>query len=48
MADDQNDADACSSDESAYLLASPENARRLTVAIDRLESGHGIAAPLAE
>lgn len=44
MTDDQNDAD----DETAYLSHSPENARRLTVAIDRLESGHGIAAPLAE
>lgn len=27
--------------ESAYLLRSPDNARRLLAAIDRLEAGHG-------
>ncbi|GHD32425.1 type II toxin-antitoxin system Phd/YefM family antitoxin [Nocardiopsis kunsanensis] len=28
--------------ETAYLLRSPENARRLVTAIEELESGHGI------
>ena len=28
--------------EAAYLLRSPENARRLVTAIEELESGHGI------
>lgn len=30
-------------EESAYLLRSPENARRLLASIDRLESGRGQA-----
>jgi antitoxin YefM len=34
--------------ETAYLLKSPENARRLLGAIDRLESGNGIVRDLAE
>jgi antitoxin YefM len=34
--------------ETAYLLRSPENARRLLTAIDRLESGGGIIRDLAE
>jgi antitoxin YefM len=34
--------------ETAYLLKSPENARRLLGAIDRLESGNGIVADLTE
>ncbi len=34
--------------ETAYLLKSPENARRLLGAIDRLESGNGIVRELAE
>jgi antitoxin YefM len=34
--------------ESAYLLRSPENARRLITAIERLESGGGIHHELAE
>lgn len=34
--------------ETAYLLKSPENARRLLGAIDRLESGNGIVQDLAE
>lgn len=34
--------------ETAYLLRSPENARRLVTAIERLEAGHGIHRDLAE
>jgi antitoxin YefM len=34
--------------ETAYLLRSPENARRLLGAIDRLESGGGVTRELAE
>jgi antitoxin YefM len=34
--------------EAAYLLRSPENARRLLTAIDRLESGGGAQHELAE
>jgi antitoxin YefM len=34
--------------ETAYLLRSPENARRLLASIDRLEHGGGIARDLAE
>ena len=34
--------------ESAYLLRSPENARRLLTAIDRLESGGGTVRDLVE
>jgi antitoxin YefM len=34
--------------ETAYLLRSPENARRLLTAIDRLESGGGTARELVE
>ncbi|WP_322749718.1 MULTISPECIES: type II toxin-antitoxin system prevent-host-death family antitoxin [unclassified Frankia] len=34
--------------ETAYLLRSPENARRLLIAIDRLESGGGVVRNLAE
>ncbi len=34
--------------ETAYLLRSPENARRLLASIDRLEEGHGEARELAE
>jgi antitoxin YefM len=34
--------------ETAYLLRSPENARRLLASIDRLERGDGIARDLAE
>jgi hypothetical protein len=34
--------------ETAYLLRSPENARRLVTAIERLEAGHGIQRDLAE
>jgi antitoxin YefM len=34
--------------ETAYLLRSPENARRLLASIERLESGAGIARELAE
>ncbi|WP_455352587.1 type II toxin-antitoxin system Phd/YefM family antitoxin [Streptomyces sp. SYSU K217416] len=34
--------------ESAYLLRSPENARRLLMSIDRLESGGGTVRELAE
>jgi len=34
--------------ETAYLLRSPENARRLLASIDRLESGDGIVRDLAE
>jgi antitoxin YefM len=34
--------------ETAYLLRSPENARRLLASIDRLEHGAGIVGDLAE
>jgi len=34
--------------ETAYLLRSPANARRLLASIDRLEHGDGIARDLAE
>ncbi len=34
--------------ETAYLLRSPENARRLLSAIDRLESGGGVVHDLVE
>ena len=34
--------------ETAYLLRSPENARRLLTAIERLESGGGTARDLSE
>lgn len=34
--------------ETAYLLRSPENARRLLGSIERLESGKGTARDLAE
>ncbi len=34
--------------ETAYLLRSPENARRLITAIERLESGGGAPHELAE
>ena len=34
--------------ETAYLLRSPENARRLLASIDRLESGGGTVRDLAE
>lgn len=34
--------------ETAYLLRSPENARRLLASIDRLETGGGIVRELAE
>ncbi|SNQ49496.1 antitoxin of the YoeB-YefM toxin-antitoxin system [Frankia canadensis] len=34
--------------ETAYLLRSPENARRLLTAIDRLESGGGTVRDLVE
>lgn len=34
--------------ETAYLLRSPANARRLLASIDRLESGGGIARELAD
>ncbi|WAM14602.1 type II toxin-antitoxin system Phd/YefM family antitoxin [Rhodococcus sp. JS3073] len=34
--------------ETAYLLRSPENARRLLASIDRLESGGGTIRDLAE
>ncbi|THJ75902.1 type II toxin-antitoxin system Phd/YefM family antitoxin [Candidatus Frankia alpina] len=34
--------------ETAYLLRSPENARRLLTAIDRLESGGGVVRDLVE
>ena len=34
--------------ETAYLLRSPENARRLLTAIERLESGKGTPRELAE
>jgi antitoxin YefM len=34
--------------ETAYLLRSPENARRLLTSIDRLENGGGVVRELAE
>ena len=34
--------------ETAYLLRSPENARRLLSSIDRLEHGGGVARDLVE
>jgi len=34
--------------ETAYLVKSPENARRLLASIDRLEHGGGIAGDLAD
>lgn len=34
--------------ETAYLLRSPENARRLLTSIDRLESGQGTERDLSE
>ncbi|MEV0316951.1 type II toxin-antitoxin system Phd/YefM family antitoxin [Streptomyces sp. NPDC050658] len=34
--------------ETAYLLRSPENARRLLASIDRLETGGGTVRELAE
>jgi len=34
--------------ETAYLLRSPENARRLLASINRLESGDGIVRDLTE
>lgn len=34
--------------ESAYLLRSPENARRLLASIDRLEHGGGVEQDLLE
>jgi antitoxin YefM len=34
--------------ETAYLLKSPENARRLLASIDRLEHGRGTEQDLAE
>ena len=34
--------------ETAFLLKSPENARRLLASIDRLESGRGAERELAE
>jgi antitoxin YefM len=34
--------------ETAYLLRSPENARRLLASIDRLETGGGIQRDLLE
>lgn len=41
-------ADYESLKETAYLLRSPENARRLLASIDRLESGQGVPRDLAE
>lgn len=41
-------ADYESLKETAYLLRSPENARRLLSAIDRLESGEGTVRDLVE
>ncbi len=34
--------------ETAYLLKSPENARRLLASIDRLEHGGGLEREIAE
>jgi antitoxin YefM len=41
-------ADYESLKETAYLLRSPENARRLVSAIERLEAGEGVRRKLAE
>ena len=41
-------ADYESLKETAYLLKSPENARRLLASIDRLEHGAGVQRELAE
>jgi antitoxin YefM len=41
-------ADYESLKETAYLLRSPENARRLLVSIGRLEAGRGVQRELAE
>ncbi|MBA2472213.1 MAG: type II toxin-antitoxin system prevent-host-death family antitoxin [Pseudonocardiales bacterium] len=41
-------ADYESLKETAYLLRSPENARRLLASIDRLEHGAGIVGDLVE
>ncbi|MGH3661316.1 MAG: type II toxin-antitoxin system Phd/YefM family antitoxin [Micromonosporaceae bacterium] len=41
-------ADYESLKETAYLLRSPENARRLVSAIERLEAGEGVRRDLAE
>lgn len=41
-------ADYESLKETAYLLRSPSNARRLLASIDRLESGQGAERDLAE
>jgi antitoxin YefM len=41
-------ADYESLKETAYLLRSPENARRLLASIDRLEHGGGIEQGLLE
>lgn len=41
-------ADYESLKETAYLLKSPENARRLLASIDRLEHGRGAARDLVE
>ena len=35
-------------DETAYLMRSPENARRLTESIKQLEAGHGIEKSLQD
>lgn len=34
--------------ETAYLLRSPKNARRLLAAIDRLEHGHGVVRDVVD
>ena len=41
-------ADYESLKETAYLLRSPENARRLITSIERLEAGEGVERDLAE
>jgi antitoxin YefM len=41
-------ADYESLKETAYLLRSPENARRLVTAIERLESGGGVVRDVVE
>jgi antitoxin YefM len=40
--------DFSSWEETAYLLRSPANARRLKGAIDRLNQGHGIARDVSD
>lgn len=35
-------------EETAYLLRSPANARRLLAAVEQLETGHGVERKLAE